>query len=196
MRTIKALLLNGAVKPVGWTNSNSSPLDTHYGAGVLNLFNAYEQLAGGKHDYVGATDIAINSPHLPSSDTGTIGVLNGWDFNTNSSSVATDGVNHYYFDVTNSMNGADYIATATLVWSRHLGETNINDLDLYLYNCANSSVVACSTSRVDNVEHIWLPQLPPGRYDLQVLKNGGTNVVSDAETYALAFEFLHSNAQS
>ena len=31
---------------------------------------------------------------------------------------------------------------------------------------------------VDNVEQLWLPQLPPGRYDLQVLKNGGTDVIS------------------
>ncbi len=48
LRTIKALLLNGAVKPPDWTNSNSSPLDARYGAGVLNVFNSYEQLAGGK----------------------------------------------------------------------------------------------------------------------------------------------------
>ena len=34
-RTIKALLLNGAVKPAGWTNSMSAPLDLRYGAGVL-----------------------------------------------------------------------------------------------------------------------------------------------------------------
>ena len=49
MRTIKALLLNGAIKPADWTNNPPSPLDTRYGAGVLNVFNSYEQLAGGKH---------------------------------------------------------------------------------------------------------------------------------------------------
>jgi hypothetical protein len=32
-------------------------------------------------------------------------------------------------------------------------------------------------------------QLPPGRYDLQVLKHGGATV-SNKETYALAFEFF------
>jgi hypothetical protein len=82
------------------------------------------------------------------------------------------------------------MATATLVWNRQLGQTNINDLDLFLFNCANSNLVACSTSRVDNVEHLFVPQLPAGRYDLQVLKNGGTNVVSDAETYALAWALV------
>jgi hypothetical protein len=59
-----------------------------------------------------------------------------------------------------------------------------------LFNATNSNLVACSTSRVDNVEHVFVPQLPAGSYDLQVLKNGGTNVVSDSETYALAFAFL------
>ncbi len=189
MRTLKALLLNGAVKPADWTNSNTSPLDARYGAGVLNLFNAYEQLAGGKQGYVVATSVSTNGPHPPTGDTGAVSALNGWDFNTNSSSATTDGVNHYYFNVTNSVSDANFTATATLVWNRQLGETNINDLDLFLFNSVNSNLVACSTSRVDNVEQLWLPQLPPGRYDLQVFKNGGTDVVSDAEAYALAFEF-------
>ena len=53
-------------------------------------------------------------------------------------------------------------------------------------------MVASSISRVDNVEHIYVPQLPAGRYDLEVLKHGGgsTNFTTAAETYALAFEFF------
>jgi hypothetical protein len=47
---------------------------------------------------------------------------------------------------------------------------------------------------VDNVEHIWLPRLPQGRYDLQVLKNAG-NSVSDTESYALAWEFFSEPLQ-
>ena len=46
-----------------------------------------------------------------------------------------------------------------------------------------------STSVVDNVEHLFLPQLPPGRYDLQVLKPR-TGEVATSEPYALAFEFF------
>src|SRR5262249_26710500 len=44
LRTVKALLLNGAVKPSGWTNANFSPLDARYGAGIVNVFNSYAQL--------------------------------------------------------------------------------------------------------------------------------------------------------
>jgi len=188
LRTIKALLLNGAVKPADWTNSNSSPLDARYGAGVVNVFNAYEQLGGGKNNYSAAGSIPIGTAHPPLAGTNFIAALSGWDFNTNATSATSDAVNHYFF---NAVNGT---ATVTLVWNRQLGQTNynncINDLDLFLYNCANSNLVASSTSRVDNVEEIFLPQLAAGSYDLQVLKNGGTNVVSDAETYALAWVFV------
>jgi hypothetical protein len=53
-------------------------------------------------------------------------------------------------------------------------------------------LIASSTSPVDNVEHLFIRDLPPGRYDLQVLKNGGTSGkrVTNNETYALAFEFF------
>jgi hypothetical protein len=195
IRTVKALLLNGAIKPADWTNSNSSPLDVRYGAGVLNIFNSYEQLAGGKQGYIISASVTSGGAHPPTGNPGTIAAMSGWDFNSISStsagilSSATDGVNHYYFNVTNNLSGQNFTATATLVWNRQQNQTDINNLDLFLYNCANSNLVACSTSLVDNVEHLWLPQLPQGRYDLQVLKNSG-NSVSDTETYALAWEFF------
>ncbi|MGB7768288.1 MAG: S8 family serine peptidase [Verrucomicrobiia bacterium] len=191
IRTVKALLLNGAIKPVDWTNLPPSPLDTNYGAGILNAFNSYEQLAGGQHGYIVATTVSTNSPHPPTGASGTIDALNGWDFNTNFSTSTSDGINHYYFNVTNGLNQAAFTATATLVWNRQLSQTNINNLDLFLYDAVSSNLIAASTSVVDNVEHIWLPQLPQGRYDLQVLKHGGSNTVSSNETYALAWEFFY-----
>ena len=184
MRTIKALLLNGAVKPADWTNANSSPLDARYGAGVVNVFNSYQQLAGGKNNSGATHLISPGAAHPPVATTNTVPSGSGWDFQNFASSAINDAVNHYFFNV------ASGTVTATLVWNRQFGETNINDLDLFLFNAANSNLVACSTSRVDNVEHLFVPQLAAGRYDLQVLKNGGTNVVSDAETYALAWAFV------
>ena len=192
IRTVKALLLNGAVKPAAWTNSTSSPLDARYGAGLVNLFNAYEQLAGGKHGYIVSTMVSVGGAHLPNGATGTVSALNGWDFNTNTSSSfapARDAVNHYYFNISNSAASA-FTATATLVWNRHQNTAGINNLNLFLYNCANSNLVMCSTSAVDNVEHIFVPQLAPGRYDLQVWKAGGSGIVSASEAYALAFAFV------
>jgi len=194
IRTVKALLLNGAIKPTDWTNHFPSPLDARYGAGVLNVFNSYEQLAGGKHGYIASTTVAAGGAHPPNGATGTVGVLSGWDFNTNTSSSipsAQDGVKHYYFNITNSINNAAFTATATLVWNRHQNQTGINNLDLYLYDTASSNLVMCSTSLVDNVEHVFVPRLSQGRYDLQVLLNAsGINPVSNSEPYALAWEFF------
>jgi hypothetical protein len=185
MITVKALLLNGAVKPADWANSPPSPLDYRYGAGVLNVFNSYEQLAGGKHGYNFFTNIPAGTAHPPMVTAASVPVLNGWDFNTDTSSSSKDGVNHYFFNATNR---AAFTLAATLVWNRHQNVTAINNLALYLYNAANSNLVASSTSVVDNVQHIFVPQLPQGRYDLQVWKAGGGSIVSTSEPYALAWE--------
>lgn len=190
IRTVKALLLNGAVKPADWTNDPPAPLDPRYGAGILNVFNSYEQLAGGQHGFVANTTVSTGGAHPPVPDAGSISALSGWDFNTNTSSVLADSVNHYFFSMTNGDSNATFTATATLVWERHQGQTAVNNLALYLYNAANSNLVASSTSVVDNVQQIFVPRLAQGCYDLQVWKAGGLGTVSDAEPYALAWEFF------
>jgi len=188
--TLKALLMNGAIKPAGWANPSPSPLDRNYGAGVLNVFNSYKQLTGGKHGYSVAGTVATGAAHPSTESSATVGGLSGWDYNTNNSSSTTDGVNHYYFNLTNGLAGATFTATATLAWNRHQNQTAINNLELFLYNTANGNLMAASVSTVDNIQHIWVPQLPAGRYDLQVWKAGGLGLVSTAEPYALAFEFF------
>lgn len=194
IQTLKALLLNGAVKPASWTNSISSPLDTRYGAGVLNLFNSYQQLAGGKHAAVELTSVNLLAPHPPGANPSSIVAWSGWSFATLSSTPSKDRIHHHYFTLTNALNNAAFTVTATLVWNRQQGQTSLNDLDLFLYDCATSNLIAQSISGVDNVEHIYT-NVPPGRYDLQVLKYGGNagngNVISN-EDYALAWEFFAS----
>jgi hypothetical protein len=189
LRTVKALLLNGAIKPGNWTNGPATPLDARYGTGVLNVFNSYGQLAGGRHGYIVSTSVSTGGAHPPTGASGTVTTLSGWDFNTNTSSSSFDGVNHYYFNVTNGVSNASFTATATLVWNRQQNKSSINNLNLFLYNAANSNLVTVSTSAVDNVEHVFVPNLEQGRYDLQVWKAGGS-FVSSSETYALAFEFF------
>jgi hypothetical protein len=193
IRMVKALLLNGAIKPADWTNNPPSPLDTRYGVGVLNVFNSYKQLAGGKHGYIFSTNVPTSTGHPPTGATGTVGALSGWDFNTNTSSSTSDGVNHYYFNVTNGSGSAAFNATATLVWNRQRFQKGINNLDIFLYAAVSSNLVVCSTSLVDNVEHIFVPRLAQGRYDLQVWKAGGAGTVSVAEPYALAWEFFSTS---
>jgi len=200
MRTLKALLLNGAIKPGDWTNSTTSPLDARYGAGVLNVFNSYKLLAGGKHPWIEQTSVNPGSAHPPGSSSGNIPAYSGWDYNSISSSTrpagGADGINHYYFDVTNQFGAGPFTATATLVWNRPYDPntySGINDLNLFLYEVATETLIAESVSPVDNVEHFRIPALPPGRYDLQVLKRGGSGsqYVTDTEDYALAWEFFN-----
>ncbi len=187
LRTVKALLLNGAIKPTGWTNGTASPLDARYGAGLVNVFNSWEQLKGGQHAFIESTTVSSGSAHPPGANTNNEPVLAGWDYNSISSTSSQDTVNHYYF---NLPGGNSFTLTATLVWNKQYGATTINNLNLFLYNAANSNLVTCSTSMVDNVEHIFLPALASGRYDLQVLKIGSVTQVSQSETYALAFEIF------
>jgi hypothetical protein len=193
-RTLKALLLNGAIKPSDWTNNSSVPLDQRYGAGVLNVFESYKQLTGGKHGYVATSSVAVGAAHPPTSSTNNISSLYGWDLNTNTSSTTNDEIHHYYFNLTSSNQIGGFTATATLVWDRQPDKTAINEADLYIYNIATTNIVVRSSNSIDNVKHIFIPQLAPGRYDLQVLKKGGsgTNFVSASITYALAFEFFET----
>ena len=195
-RTVKALLLNGAVKPPGWTNGPNAPLDTRYGAGLLNVFNSYEELAGGQQTNCTAALVAAGGVHPPGTATNPVAALSGWDFNTVTSGATNDALNHYYFNVTNGNPAGRFTATATLVWERQWEETNINRLALFLYAAATSNLVACSTSLVDNVQHFRVPELAAGMYDLQIWKAGGTNTVSTNEAYAVAFAFTADPALS
>jgi hypothetical protein len=188
-RTTKALLLNGATKPAGWTNGVTRPLDARYGAGVLNVFNAYRQLAAGQQSANATTMSLVGNAHPPPTTSNQIALRRGWDLGSITSTVLQDGAQHYFFTLA-SENNASFTLTATLVWQRALNQAAINDLDLFLYDTADDRLVASSQSTVDNVEHLWVRGLPSGRYDLQVFKHGGlTQRVSDDETYALVFEF-------
>ncbi|MGD0745072.1 MAG: S8 family serine peptidase [Verrucomicrobiota bacterium] len=188
LRTIKALLLNGAVKPNDWTNGTATPLDPRYGAGMVNVFNSWEQLKGGQHAFIESSSVGSGGAHPPGANTNNEPTLVGWDYNTNSTTTTSDTVNHYYFNLPGSN---VFTLTATLVWNKQYKATNINNLNLFLYRAADGNLITCSTSLVDNVEHIFQPTLPSGRYDLQVLKSGSATQVSAAETYALAFEIFN-----
>lgn len=187
-RTMKALLLNGAVKPAGWTNSSTAPMDARYGAGILNAYHSWQQLRGGRRTFIESTAAPPGGNHPPGSAATNVLARRGWDLNSVTSSPISDGVNHYYFKLDGAETGR-FSGAATLVWQRQLSQSEINNLDLFLYDVATGQLVATSQSTVDNVEHIFLPSLPAGHYDLQVLKRGGTGLVSPGEIYAVAFDF-------
>ena len=80
-RTVKALLLNGAVKPLYTRNpayawirhTEAQPLDWRHGAGIVNAFNSYRQLQAGQRTPdtgVGPLGLGLASNHSrrPSED--------------------------------------------------------------------------------------------------------------------------------
>lgn len=180
---IKALLINGAVKMTNWTNGFRRPLDARYGAGVLNMYNSDLQLRGQRHAASATNSVALNAAHPPTGATNTVASPRGWDFSTIQSAVLDDRVAHYYFQL--PTNSAAHSATATLVWKKGTG--TLTNLELFLYETTSNTLVTCSTSSVDNVEHLFVAKLPAGRYDLQVLMRGGA--LAGPESYALAFDF-------
>ena len=186
-RTIKALLLNGAVKPAGWAHTTTQPLDPRYGTGVLNVYNSYLELKGGEHSFTVTTN---GSSHLPPSTANNEPVTRGWDLNTIAPTGLPfqDATNHYFFDLTNPPNSS-FQFTATLTWERQFGQSGINNLDLYFYDVLTNTLLGASISTVDNVEHLYLPTLASGRYDLEVFYNGASPIGLGGETYALAFDF-------
>ena len=80
LRTLKALLLNGAVKPANWTNSSATPLDLRHGAGVVNVFNSWRQLTGGRHPAIEETTVPPLALHPPGNHPTNIAAWSGWDF--------------------------------------------------------------------------------------------------------------------
>ena len=195
-RVLKALLLNGAVKPSDWTHTATAPLDTRYGAGILNVYNSYTNLRAGEYGNSGTTSGPVTSintgPMVPANE--------GWDFATITTLPLLSGTyvaqsNHYLFDLT-SATAPEFTLTSTLTWWRQVGQTAINNLDLYLFDATTGTQIALSDSTVDNVQQLFVQDLSPGEYDLVVHKDGGASVsgsggtvVSADETYALAFNF-------
>jgi hypothetical protein len=211
-RAVKAILLNGATKPDGWTHSSEVPLDRVYGAGIVNADNSYHNLMAGEHTASSTTTTASLGGAHPAVTIGNVGAA-GWNLASLTSSVNADAVDHYVIDL--SQSNAIMTLTATLTWMRANYQsltdeynynirynptftnftssnfTTINNLDLYLYNANTQSAVDQSKSSIDNVEHLYTINLTPGKYDLQVLKNGGNtgtaNVFSSAETYGFTW---------
>jgi hypothetical protein len=174
---IKAVLLAGATKPRGWTQAEGHPLDSHFGAGTVRIDRSYDILAA---------------------DTVQPGKVNqraGWSFTT----VQSGDDQVYTFDVPGDMGAASFM----LVWHRRITAIPTRDrrtgaaLSMSLPRMANfdlrlvhtddqgkASDVAVSTSKVDNVEHIFLPALPHGRYELHVTRLDESDEAWDA---AMAF---------
>lgn len=193
IRTLKTLLINGAVKPVGWSRQSGEPLDRNLGAGVLNVNRSHLQLGGGRHGPTVIGEVNAGDATPPTATSNRVSSSIGWNLATiqtrtdqvQGQTVTYDGVHDYHFDLSS---GGSRDATATLVWNRQVNQSAINNLQLKLYSYPANSLVTESVSTVDNVEHIHFEGLAPGEYVLQVVSLFSDRV-SQSENYSLAFAF-------
>ncbi len=175
---IKAVLMAGAVKPWGWRREKDKPLDERRGAGVVNIDNSLRILQAG--------------PSPP----GRIHRDFGWDFH-----ALKPGEHATY---TFEIDEVKRPLSVMLVWNRRVdgrigvvgptgqpvwdGPARLADFDLALSGVdpeGQARLIQLSRSRIDNVEHIYLPQVSPGRYRLDVVRQRDSQ--GEPWDYALAW---------
>jgi hypothetical protein len=186
-RMVRSLIMTGAEKLAGWSNSSTQPVDLKQGAGELRVNRMYDVLMAGEKTVGSASE------------------LRGWDLGAGAS-----GVQYYFVD--NTMGVAGNLSV-TLTWNRVTGDPSdptgsartgaanfttlsglpvlaasaLANLSLEVLTADGNSTpltsLAVSDSSVDNVEHIYLQNLAPGRYAIGVNGSLGTQ-------YALSFNFV------
>ena len=158
---IKAQLLAGATKDEpefsSWSRTPTQPLDAHYGAGEVNLLNSYKIQQGGRHRASLLPPLQFAGKY-------------GWDYGEISEGEALN----YDFIIETGSHVAE--ASIILTWFAEVhdfddGKPDLANLDLKLFDSSllyKSAEIDASVSQVDNVEHLYLTDLGPGRYTLEV----------------------------
>ena len=194
-RVLKAGLLNGATKTAGWTHTSTDPLDAISGAGVVNVNTSFNMLSGGQHARSISTTTALGAISTATPFASPVAGFDGWDLRALTATNSTDAVNHYFFDL------ASYTSltlTATLTWNSLVdlgaGVDAISNFDLVLVDVTSQTVVWSSASTTQNVEHIYLTNLPGSKYDLQVVLRGGPSAPALTDSYAAVWSWQHDGA--
>jgi hypothetical protein len=194
-RVVKAVLLNSAVKNVGWDNGEvvdtrgvirtTQALDPAVGTGMLNLHRALYQYGGGTTDVPGTE---VDSPVVS---------IVGWDY-----AVATPGVENDYYLA--GVLGAGEPLAVTLDWfvdrvlddsTGAASDVSFADLDLEVWLVIGgrpTKLVASSESAYSNVEHLYFDLPMDGEYMLRVRYFSDAYLPDDpgawgAEPYAIAW---------
>jgi hypothetical protein len=170
-QVVKSLIIAGASKKrlPGWFRADSSkPYDEVFGAGELNVLNAYHILVAGQQTASSTVERGRR----------------GWDYGSASSSTAR----RYFFSIPNGQMAN--LFSVSLVWHRRISNFTFSptlpNLNLRLFASTSftpaAQPIGQSLSGVDNVEHLFLRNLPPGQYMLEVTSNINNH------SYAIAWE--------
>jgi hypothetical protein len=182
--TVKACLMAGTTHRAAWTNNTptsgasrgiaTTPLDTTYGADLLNVDRAHRIFTGGEASDFQTPQTTAFTRHQ------------GWDYVT---SIASNTSVYWTFRVHKPVAEASVLAT----WHRQVATNfttwNVQDLDLRLWKLEGGALVSItgdagaasfasgnceSKSTVDNTEHLYLKNLSAGDYVLELRRVAGT----------------------
>ena len=188
-RVMKAVVMNSGVKALDadgtpWDNSAIQALDDEQGTGILNMVRAHAMYSAGQQN----GDVQQQ----------------GYDLRTVSGTTSGQYPTGRVIYRLGAMSGTPGQFDATLVWDRHTfwddangdGQIDASDsfytrdtdtqdnLDLVLYK--NGLLIASSRSTVDNVEHLSIPDLGGGIYELHVERRYVPSS-GDEEEFAIAW---------
>lgn len=186
--TLKAILLSGATKRIvedssyGWSRSVQRPIDEHFGVGIAHLYNSYTIAMAGEQP-----GWRLQGPVAPAP---TMSSANGWD---HYEQLAPGQHVVYTFPAVDADGDALNDLNATLTWhldvAPDLSSHQLADMILRVFSTdANGARtwLQHSNSRIDNVEHLYLPNPDPDAvsYTLLVTNPHSSPVATD---YALAW---------
>lgn len=187
VRVVKALLLNGADKLLGWHRGYMTPdddadwpLDFRQGAGLLDATNSFNQLIAGRYD-----------PIQPAEQ--------GWDLNT--VALAADDPNWIRVYPLAGTYSANTTLQATIVWLQHYQQGGVFTpapharLSLELWSLDKQGRLSeqldyCASPR-DTVGHIYWQSDRSCRLALVV--RGLSGPVKQYETFGLAYALNQKN---
>lgn len=182
--TVKAALLAGTTHRPAWSNGTptsgasrgitTTPFDPVYGADLLNIDRAHWIFTAGERNGASAPAFASFTPHA------------GWDY----IAVQASGTSSYYtFRVHTPVSEVSVAAT----WFRQIASsftaTSIQNFDLKFWRVNGSSLASItgdagigvfasgnveSNSVFDNTEHLYIRNLAPGDYVLELRRSTGT----------------------
>jgi len=189
---VKAALMAGADRVTSngrgaeitdYTVDTDNGLDHRYGAGQVNVYHSYHVLAGGEHNSEQDGD---------STDIGLYGFDYDADFGGASGSNATGS---YFFEADFALLAREIFAS--LVWNLDIeasgpnpvGSATLYDLDLELYDVTSGeTLVASSTSTLDNTENLWVALDDGHAYRLDVVCGAGQGAF--LHDYGLAWRIV------
>ena len=182
--TTKAVLLTGGKHEGPWTNNpetsgvnrgrTSQPIDDMLGVGTVNVDRSWQVMAGGQHGSSTSTSGLVPAPYA------------GWETST----VTTSQSKYILFDVQSLADEVSIVLTWHQTVNSNFSGYSIANLNLQLWGFESGSLVditgdaglsifsagnVVSESSVDNVEHLFIKNLAPGEYVLEISRTTSGN---------------------